>query len=537
MARHLHAGSEPKVITESKCIGACDPAERIHVTVMLRREGEQALDALVDKLASGDPAAKPVSREDFAKRFGARADDIQHTEAFAKRHQLTVERVDPVQSVVELAGTIAQFENAFSVKLEKYEHHAIGPFRARTGAIALPDELHDAVTAVLGLDTRPQAHPHFRFRPPFQPARSGAGTSYTPLQLASIYNFPEGDGAGQCIALVELGGGYRAADIRQYFEQLGVKPPKLVDVSVNGGRNAPTDDPNGPDGEVALDIEVAGAIAPGATIAVYFAGNSDAGFIQSVNQAIHDSTNRPSVVSISWGGPEASWTQQSITAFNNVLKTAASLGVTVCAASGDSGSSDGLQDGSNHVDFPASSPYVLACGGTTLDAQAGQGIRREVVWNDEAASGGAGGGGVSAVFPAPSYQKGLSAKATGGGSTPLSQRGVPDVAGDASPTTGYIISIAGTTAVLGGTSAVAPLWAALIARINANGKSPVGWANPKLYAQPGAFHDITQGNNGAFAASEGWDACTGLGSPDGAKVAAALQGGSGGSQQGRATGA
>ncbi|QJW80951.1 S53 family peptidase [Burkholderia glumae] len=524
MARHLHAGSEPKVITESQCVGACDPAERIHVTVMLRREGEQALDALVDRLASGDPAAKPVSREDFAQHFGSREDDVKRTEAFARQHHLTVERVDPLESVVVLAGTIEQFERAFGVKLQQYQHHAVGKFRACTGAIALPDELHDAVTAVLGLDTRPQAHPHFRFRPPFQPARGTAGTTYTPVQLASIYDFPAGDGAGQCIALIELGGGYRTADINGYFDQLGLPRPTLVDISVAGGSNAPTGDPNGPDGEVALDIEVAGAIAPGATIAVYFAPNSDSGFIQAVNQAIHDTKNHPSVVSISWGGPEAGWTRQSLQAFNNVLKSAAALGVTICAASGDNGSGDGLQDGSNHVDFPASSPYVLACGGTTLDAQAGQGIRSEVVWNDEAAGGGAGGGGVSAVFDAPPYQKGLSAALKGGGSTPLTKRGVPDVAGDASPTTGYQISVAGTTAVMGGTSAVAPLWAALIARINAAAGSPVGWANPKLYAQPSAFHDITRGNNGAFAAAAGWDACTGLGSPDGKQIAAVLQG-------------
>jgi kumamolisin len=522
MARHLHAGSEPKVVTESRCVGACDPAERIHVTVMLRREGEQALDALVDRLASGDPAAKPVSREDFAQRFGSREDDVKHTEAFARQHHLTVERVDPVESVVVLAGTIEQFESAFGVKLQQYEHHAVGTFRARTGAIALPDELHDAVTAVLGLDTRPQAHPHFRFRPPFQPARGTTGITYTPVQLASVYNFPAGDGAGQCIALIELGGGYRKADINGYFDQLGLPHPTLVDIGVAGGSNAPTDDPNGPDGEVALDIEVAGAIVPGATIAVYFASNSDSGFIQAVNQAIHDTKNHPSVVSISWGGPEAGWTQQSIQAFNNVLKSAAALGVTICAASGDSGSSDGLQDGANHVDFPASSPYVLACGGTTLDAQAGQGIRSEVVWNDEAASGGAGGGGVSTVFDAPSYQSGLSAKLTGGGSTPLTKRGVPDVAGDASPTTGYQISVAGTTAVLGGTSAVAPLWAALVASINSSTGKAAGYINPLLYQNSSDLRDITKGDNGDFAAQAGWDACTGLGSPSGTLLAKLL---------------
>jgi kumamolisin len=262
-----------------------------------------------------------------------------------------------------------------------------------------------------------------------------------------------------------------------------------------------------------------------ARIAVYFAQNSDAGFIQAVNQAVHDTANRPSVISISWGGPEAAWSSQSLQAFNRVLQSAAAVGVTVCAASGDSGSDEGLQDGVNHVDFPASSPYALACGGTTLQALPGQGIRAETVWNDTASGGGASGGGVSTVFDLPAWQQGLSVTASDGGQTsPLAKRGVPDVAGDASPQTGYEVSVAGTAAVMGGTSAVAPLWAALIARINAAAGSAAGWLNPTLYANPGALRDVTQGNNGAYAASPGWDACTGLGSPDGAKLAAALKG-------------
>ncbi|WP_323123466.1 S53 family peptidase [Burkholderia alba] len=526
MARHLHAGNEPQNVADSTCIGACDPAETIQVTVVLRRQEEQDLDALLQGLASGDPNAKPVSREAFAQRFSARPDDIGKVEAFARQHQLTVARVDPVESVVVLSGTIAQFEAVFGVKLERFEHRTIGQYRGRTGAISLPDELHDAVTAVLGLDNRPRARPHFRFRPPFQPARGGAAVTFTPLQVASIYNFPAGDGAGQCIALIELGGGYQPDDVEQYFTGLGLaKPPKLVDVNIGAGRNAPTGDPNGPDGEVALDIEVAGAIAPGATIAVYFTTNSDAGFIQAVNQAVHDTTNRPSVISISWGGPESAWSSQSIQAFNRVLQSAAALGVTVCVATGDSGSDDGLQDGANHVDFPASSPYALACGGTYLDALPGQGIQSEVVWNDTASGGGAGGGGVSTVFDLPAWQQGLSATlAQGSRASPLAKRGVPDVAGDASPLTGYEVRVGGSTAVMGGTSAVAPLWAALVARINAAAGSPAGWLNPKLYPNAGALHDITQGDNGAYAASPGWDACTGLGSPDGVKVAAAVQG-------------
>ncbi|MCA8427939.1 S53 family peptidase [Burkholderia seminalis] len=523
MARHLHADREPRIVAESKCLGACDPAERIHVTIMLRRQEEGQLDALVHHLATGDAQAKPLSREAFAQRFSANPDDIRKTEDFAHRHQLTVDRVDPVESVVVLSGTIAQFETAFGVKLERFEHRSIGQYRGRSGPIALPDDLGDAVTAVLGLDSRPQARPHFRFRPPFKPARGAAGVTFTPVQLASLYDFPAGDGAGQCIAIIELGGGYRAADIQQYFRGLGLKtPPTLVDVNVGAGRNAPTGDPNGPDGEVALDIEIAGAIAPAATLAIYFAPNSDAGFIQAVNAAVTDKTNQPSVISISWGGPEAIWQAQSAQAFNRVLQAAAAQGITVCAASGDSGSGDGLQDGTDHVDFPASSPYVLGCGGTQLDALPGQGIRSEVTWNDEAAGGGAGGGGVSTLFDVPAWQQGLAVTLADGSRTPLAKRGVPDVAGDASPQTGYEVSVAGTAAVMGGTSAVAPLWAALIARINAAAGASAGWVNPVLYKHPGALRDITKGSNGTYAAASGWDACTGLGSPNGAQLAAIL---------------
>lgn len=523
MARHLHADREPRIVADSKCLGPCDPAERIHVTIMLRRQEEGQLDTLLQRLASGDPQAKPLSRDAFAQRFSASPDDIRKTEDFARRHQLTVDRVDPAESVVVLSGTIKQFETAFGVTLERFEHHAIGQYRGRSGPIALPDELGDAVTAVLGLDSRPQARPHFRLRPPFKPARGAASVTFTPPQLASLYGFPAGDGAGQCIAIVELGGGYRAADIARYFSGLGIKtPPTLVDVNVGTGRNAPTGDPNGPDGEVALDIEIAGAIAPAAKIAVYFAPNSDAGFIQAVNAAVNDTKNKPSVISISWGGPEAIWQAQSAQAFNRVLQAAAAQGITVCAASGDSGSGDGLQDGADHVDFPASSPYVLGCGGTQLDALPGQGIRSEVAWNDEASGGGAGGGGVSTLFDLPAWQHGLSLTRADGSRAPLAKRGVPDVAGDASPQTGYEVAVAGTPAVMGGTSAVAPLWAALIARINAAAGTSAGWINPKLYRHPDALRDITKGSNGTFAAAAGWDACTGLGSPDGAKLAAIL---------------
>lgn len=517
--RHELPGSERKVEPGSTVVGQCDPAERINVFVILRRQQQAQFDALMSKIEAGDPGVKPISREALAKDYGAAPADLAKVKTFAAAHGLSVVREDAAARSVLLSGTIAQFQQAFGVKLEHYEHHdTSSQFRGRTGTISVPDDLHGIVEAVLGLDNRPQARPHFRIRPPFQPAQ-GHTASFTPLQLASLYHFPQGDGSGQCVGIIELGGGYNSTDLKTYFGNLGVASPTVNAVGVDQGGNKPSGDPNGPDGEVTLDIEIVGAIAPGATIAVYFTQNSDAGFIDAVTRAVHDTANKPSVISISWGAPESSWTSQSLQAFNSVLQSAAVLGVTVCVASGDSGSSDGAGAG-NQVDFPASSPYVLACGGTHLTAS-GTTISHEVVWND-GAQGGSGGGGVSQTFPVPVWQKGLFATSTSGGKKALSGRGVPDVAGDASPVTGYNVLIDGSQTVVGGTSAVAPLWAALLARINAAKGQPVGFINPKLYKAAGACNDITQGNNGSFAASAGWDACTGLGSPNGQKVAAAL---------------
>jgi kumamolisin len=518
MAKHPLKGSERAVAQDSKVVGQCDPAERIEVHVVLRRPAQDKFDALISKIEAGDAGAKPMSREAFAKEFGATSEDIAKVEAFARQAGLTVVREDPAARTVVLSGTIAQFQAAFEVQLQHYQHHSAGQFRGRTGSISVPDELSGIITAVLGLDNRPQARPHFRIRPPFHPATSQQPSSFTPPQLAALYQFPQGDGSGQCVGIIELGGGYKTSDLKSYFASLGVQAPTVVSVGVDQGSNQPTGDPGGPDGEVTLDIEVVGAVAPGAKLAVYFSPNSDAGFIDAVSRAVHDTTNQPSVISISWGGPETSWTAQSLQAFNSVLQSAATMGITVCVASGDSGSSDGA--GGNVADFPASSPYVLACGGTALTAS-GQSITREVVWND-GAQGGASGGGVSTKFPVPAWQQGLSSTSASGGSTPLTGRGVPDVAADASPETGYDVLVDGSQSVVGGTSAVAPLWVALIARINAAKGQPVGFVNPKLYKATGAFNDITQGNNGAYAASPGWDACTGLGSPNGQKVAAAL---------------
>ncbi len=516
------AGSERAPLKGAREIGPANPNEMVDVTIRLRSRAEKK------PIVNPDEFTKPVekrtilSRKDFEQRHGADPDSIRRVEAFAREHKLIVKEKSAARRTVILSGTVAAMNGAFDVQLKTYEHPS-GKYRGRTGAVQLPAELQGVVEGVFGLDNRPQAKPHFRRRQGLGGVRAAAvNLSYTPLQVAAFYDYPTGvDGSGECIALIELGGGYNSTDLSNYWSQLNLaKTPNVSAVSVGNGSNQPTGDPSGPDGEVMLDIEVAGAIAPGANIVVYFAENTDAGFLNAITTAAHDSTNNPSVLSISWGGPESSWTQQAMTSMDEAFQAAAAMGVTVCAAAGDDGSTDGVNDGANHVDFPASSPNVLACGGTEL-VTSGNTVTSEIVWNELASNEGATGGGISDVFPLPSWQNGAGVPPSANPSQYVG-RGVPDVAGDADPTTGYVTLVDGQPDVIGGTSAVAPLWAGLVALINQSVGKPIGFMNPLLYQAgdaSGDFDDITSGNNGAYSAGPGWDACTGLGSPVGTKIA------------------
>lgn len=517
MAMKPLEGSDRGPLAGARDVGPANREERLQVSVLLRRRNAAELTNRVRRLHAGDKTAGGLSRGDFAASYGADPADAAAVASFTQAHALTVVSEDLARRTVVLQGTVAQFEEAFAVALRRLEFPG-GACRGRTGPIHLPEALSGVIVAVLGLDDRPQAKTHFRLR------RKGAAaaTSFTPARMAALYEFPGGSGAGECIALIELGGGYRTADLATYFAASSVAPaPSVTAVSVDGAQNRPTGEADGPDGEVMLDIEVAGSIAPGASIAVYFAPNTDAGFIDAVTTAAHDETRKPSVISISWGGPESTWTSQATSALDEALQAAAVMGVTVCVAAGDGGSSDGVAGGQDHVDFPASSPHALGCGGTKVEAVAGA-IVSETVWNEEALGEGATGGGMSAVFALPPWQDGLKTTSAAGVRSPLTKRGVPDVCGDADPETGYSVRVDGADTVIGGTSAVAPLWAGLIARINASKGGPVGFINPELYAHGADLNDITKGDNSAFAASVGWDACTGLGSPNGKAIASVL---------------
>jgi kumamolisin len=569
-------GSERTQLSGVQSAGQLNESETITVTLVLRRRAPVPAALII--------GPETVTHEELDAQYGAETDDIALVTSTMTELGLTVTDTHQGSRRMMVSGTIAALSAAFGTTLTLVTSPQLGgtgeaTHRYRSGGLSIPANLAGIVTAVLGLDDRPVARPQFRRLTAAAASRTVTPETVTPetvtpetvtpetvtpetvtpetvtpetvtpetvtpetvtpetvtpetvtpeaapaavpltaLQVASLYNFPAGtDGTGQTIAIIELGGGYTQSDLDMYFSGLGLATPSVTAVSVDGGSNSPGQPA---DGEVELDIQVAGAVAPKAAQLVYFADNTDQGFINAIAQAVH-TTPPPIVVSISWGQSEDQWSQQSRTSMDGVFADAAALGVTVTVAAGDNGSSDDPNSTSGvHVDFPASSSHVLACGGTQLIGNLSTNtITSEVVWNELANNEGAGGGGVSDVFPLPSWQANVGVPTIAGSTA--TGRGVPDVAGNADPVTGYLVVVDGKQQPIGGTSAVAPLWAGLIARLaQATGKK-FGLLQPLVYggvtagAAAQGFNDITQGNNGAYSAGPGWDATTGLGSPDG----------------------
>jgi kumamolisin len=511
------AGSDRKAIAGARVVGPCADATPLEAAIVLFPRDDAAAE-LAQATSANLAERRYLTPEQLAALRGADPAAIELVRAFAAGQGLEVRSCDPARRTIVVAGTYARMRAAFGVDLQLVERDGITS-RMRTGSLELPLALHPYVLGVFGLDDRAQARSQVR-RPGVRPALAGSIAFEVP-QLGAIYGFPTGDASGQTIGLIELGGGYDPTDVGKFFSGLGLPAPALVDVAVDGAKNAADGDPQGADAEVQLDIDVAGALAPGVKLAVYFAPNSDRGFLDAITSAIHDAANATGIVSISWGAAESAWTAASLAAFDAAFADAALLGVTVCCASGDDGSSDRVTDGKAHVDFPASSPHVLACGGTRLVAQ-GTTIVDESVWN-EGAGAGATGGGVSDTFDLPAWQDAAHVPPSTNPGGRIG-RGVPDVAAVADPATGYQVRVDGTPTVLGGTSAAAPLWAALIARLNARLGKRVGFLNPALYAQGvgRVTRDVTVGTNGSYAAGPGWDACTGLGTPNGTGLLQAL---------------
>jgi len=505
------SGSNRSQAEGARRVADVDPKETVSVTILLRRrpDAEELPDAAKN---ASMPLGEGVfySRKEFADRFSASPDDIKLIEDFAREEGLTVIESSREKRLVTLSGTADKMSRAFAVKLGVYKTPN-ETYRGREGEVHVPEKIGAVVEGVFGLDNRRMAK-----RGCADAGTSAGTTSLTPPQVSKLYGFPTStSGSGQAIGILEFGGGYKKSDIDAFFQNLGVPTPALTDVGVLGATNSPGSDA---DGEVILDICVAGGVAPGAHIVVYFAPWTEQGWINVISTAIHDTTNKPTVLSISWGYPEGkgidgvTWTQQAINAVHSVLYDATQLGVTVFAATGDWGSSSGFPGGKALVWYPPSDPYVTACGGTRISNVSGASFT-ETTWPET-------GGGISDVFPLPAWQQGVGVPPSGNdGHT---GRGIPDVAGNADPASGYLLWINGKKYVIGGTSAVSPLYAGFMALINASLANPAGYLNPRLYTfgkqKAKTFNDIADGvsnaSNGApgYTSAVGWDACTGWGS-------------------------
>jgi kumamolisin len=525
------SGSHRLPLPGSRNAGPVDHAQLTRVSVRVRSKGNLAdLGKELEEIYRSPLRERAyLSRQSVAERFGAAPEDLAAIEQLAQRHDLRVIGRSGPQRTVMLTGQLGDLLKAFPADLQQY-HHPLGAYRGRQGPILVPAGLENVITGIFGFDTRPKRRAGRGLRDRLALA-AGPGGSVPSSAFAQRYSFPQSsgstnlDGTGQCIGIIELGGGYTNTDLQTYFSEIGSPLPNVVQFSADGSTNQPSGDPNSADGEVMLDIEVAGAVAPAAQIVVYFGPNQGNGFYDVVNAAVHDTEHNPSVLSISWGESEDYLEDQARQAFSELFMEAASMGITVCAATGDHGTANATADqwdNQIHVNHPSSDPYVLACGGTQIVN--GQ----DVVWNDGttlAQGGWATGGGISIKFPVPSYQNGIQMPNSLQSGTP--GRGLPDISGSA---TDYYVRVDSGEGASGGTSAVTPLIASLVVLLNQATGKPLGFLNPFLYAHGtnGITTDVVSGTNAiaqtvaGYQAGPGWDPCTGWGTPIGTAILSAL---------------
>jgi kumamolisin len=513
-----------------------DPQERIAVTVVLRSRADLA--GAVEALARQRPRERRLpSPEEFEERFGSSREDLEKVQAFAAEHGLEVIEASAARGVVELAGTLGQLARAFGVRFLSFQSPRRA-YRSHDGPILIPSELKEIVENVIGLDDRP-------ILSPATAAAGGTAEGVTqlvfndPRKLAAYYSFPTGGGTtgtGQSVALIQFGGGYNPGDMEDYFQLRGIPCPEMALIELDGQTNQPASaevmqscaaflgllGPGyaGPNDaavyqensaafwatlECTMDPQILGTVVPGARLVTYMAPDTPKGRYDAFSKAISDGSL---VINCSWGSAEDDTPQSSMISLDQLFQKAALKGVTICASAGDFGNGQ-----PSH--FPATSPHVLACGGTSVDA----GLTRETSWYEVISNGTlsvtmAGGGGYSQFFQVPSWQ-------TAAGQT---GRGYPDVAAKSDVMNGYDVLVTGLDLPMGGTSAAAPMWAGLVTAINATLGQPTGYLTPLLYSADfaKALEAITQSGGGTCQPTPGWNPCTGLGSPIGTGLLAAL---------------
>jgi len=527
-------GKDPNAVK----VGEVDPKERIEVTIGLAGPKLPGPDEYV---------GQTLSPEEFSEKYGTVKGDADRVAKSLKKFGLKVEGVSLESRSMRVSGTAAQMEAAFKPNMVVMRSAKQGEYRGRTGALMIPEEIKGLVTGVFGLDQRRMARRKGRAALAAHPSHAIALAAQTPTDLEQRYNFPPGDGAGQSIAIAEFGGGYFADDTKAYCTKFSRPVPAVTAIAVDAPAftlpqilalpPARRKEELAASVEVMMDVESIAGLCPNASISVYFSSFDQRGWVDLLDQVI---AARPVTLSVSWGLAEddPGWSSNAVQAINDRLNAARLLGITTCISSGDDGSGDQIDDGAAHTDFPSCSPSVLSVGGTMLK-RSGTTVKEVVWWETPGRrtmnGGGSTGGGVSTAFNRPAWQT-VSVTSLNSGS--IDGRIMPDVAALAGPPL-YDLVFAGSPQPNGGTSASAPLWAALIARINA--KLPAGkqqrFLTPLLYKNGGngqpvgkaTSRDITSGNNASFPqpgagykAGSGFDAVTGWGVPDGVKLLNAL---------------
>ena len=509
-----------------------NPNTQIMISVYLKRDTHENGMTLAEYSQAIIDGKQPVLDHDaFVYQFGSTDDFIKVVTDWATTNNLTIVEAQNGTATVKLSGTVSQFNSLFNIELEDVTEGG-RTYVTHANDLTIPSEINDVIELIAGLDnTISFSHSAILDNSAGGPFDPSAISNPTPLDLARAYKFPrtsgtdQSQGANACVAIIELGGGWTTQNLTSTFGRIGLSNPTVVDVSVDGGVNDGGTDANA-SGEVMLDIYCTGAVIPSGKLVMYFAPNTFQGFIDCITAITNDTTNNPSVISISWGTIDTGWSSINRASFETALQASIVRGITTFAAIGDYGTQALSSSATYTVQYPGTSPYVISCGGTIISVNTDYSIASEVVWNQTTASTG---GGFSSIYSIPSWQsgKGYSYKAYPSGTvTSLTTRGVPDISASAS---GYQLyySSANTFATFSGTSAVAPLLSGLMGRINAYSNQRIGFINTTMYANPKAFNDITSGNNAApanvgYSATTSWDACTGLGSPIGTTISALL---------------
>lgn len=537
MAAKTHVvlrGSKRGKDLDSITVGRVDPKEQIVVTIALSGR----------KLPSPDEyVGHTLTPDELNAKFGASRADADKVAKTLARFGLKTVDISLVSRSMTVSGTAKAMEAAFKPGMVVMRSARDGDFRGRQGTLQIPQELQGVVTGVFGLDERRMADRKVGIGA--AGARKVGLAPLAPADLERRYNFPPGLAADQSIVIAEFGGGYFLEDMAAYCKKFQRRVPDIQVLSIGAPAYtlqqilalAPRDRKEALDnsGEVMMDVEIIAGLCSSARILVYFSSFDQKGWVDLLNKII---SVRPVAVSCSWGLAEDSpeWSANAVSAIDERLNVARLLGITFCVSSGDDGSGDEMTDGKAHVDFPSSSPNTLGVGGTMLTMRGSK--INEVAWwespGQRSGGGGASGGGVSTVFPRPNWQK-VSIRSLNSGS--LDGRVAPDIAA-LSGEPYYDLIFVGKDAPNGGTSASAPLWASLIARINGNlpTSKQQRFLTPLLYEKSGestvggaCTRDITLGENTStptpargYRAGPGYDAVTGWGVPDGVRLLDAL---------------